>query len=30
MELLSGGDLFRYLQKREFAIPEERAKEIAH
>lgn len=30
MELLKGGDLFRYLQKQSFAIPEARAQEIAH
>jgi len=30
MELLSGGDLFRYLQKREFQISEKRARDISH
>jgi hypothetical protein len=30
MENLSGGDLFTYLEKRKFSIPEARAKSIAH
>lgn len=30
MECLSGGDLFTYLEKRKFTIPEARAKELAH
>ena len=30
MENLSGGDLFTYLEKRKFTIPEHRAKLIAH
>jgi serine/threonine protein kinase len=30
MENLSGGDLFTYLEKRKFTIPENRAKELAH
>ena len=30
MENLSGGDLFTYLEKRKFTIPEKRAKEISH
>jgi serine/threonine protein kinase len=30
MELLRGGDLFRYLQKQSFVISEERAREISH
>lgn len=30
MENLKGGDLFTYLEKREFVIPEKRAKEISH
>ena len=30
MENLSGGDLFTYLEKRKFTIPEQRAKMIAH
>jgi serine/threonine protein kinase len=30
MELLVGGDLFTYLEKRNFSIPEKRAKELAH
>ena len=30
MENLSGGDLFTYLEKRKFTIPESRAKIIAH
>ena len=30
MENLSGGDLFTYLEKRDFEIPEKRAKELSH
>lgn len=30
MENLKGGDLFTYLEKREFVITEKRAKEISH
>ena len=30
MEALSGGDLFTYLEKRDFKIPEKRAKEMTH
>ena len=30
MESLSGGDLFTYLEKRNFSIPEKRAKELSH
>ena len=30
MEILSGGDLFSYLEKRKFTISERRAKEISH
>lgn len=30
MENLSGGDLFTYLEKRKFTVPEQRAKVIAH
>jgi len=30
MENLRGGDLFTYLEKRNFTIPESRAKVIAH
>ena len=30
MENLSGGDLFSYLEKRKFTIPEKRAKDISH
>lgn len=30
MENLSGGDLFSYLEKRNFELPEKRAKELAH
>jgi hypothetical protein len=30
MEHLKGGDLFSYLEKREFVISEERAKELMH
>jgi hypothetical protein len=30
MENLSGGDLFTYLEKRDFEIKEGRAKELAH
>lgn len=30
MENLSGGDLFTYLEKRKFIIPEQRAKSLAH
>jgi hypothetical protein len=30
MENLSGGDLFTYLEKRDFEIPEARAKELSH
>ena len=30
MENLSGGDLFCYLEKREFEISEKRAKELSH
>jgi hypothetical protein len=30
MESLSGGDLFTYLEKRSFEIPEKRAKELSH
>ena len=30
MEYLSGGDLFTYLEKRQFSIPEKRAKELSH
>lgn len=30
MENLSGGDLFTYLEKRKFNIPEQRAKVLAH
>lgn len=30
MELLTGGDLFTYLEERNFAITEDRAKQIAH
>lgn len=30
MEALSGGDLFTYLEKRQFTISEKRAKELSH
>lgn len=30
MELLQGGDLFSYLEKRKFSIPEKRAKQLSH
>ena len=30
MENLSGGDLFTYLEQRNFEIPEKRAKELSH
>ena len=30
MEDLAGGDLFTYLERRQFKIPERRAKELAH
>ena len=30
MECLTGGDLFTYLEKRRFTVPESRAKELAH
>lgn len=30
MENLSGGDLFNYLERRDFVITEERAKELSH
>jgi len=30
MEHLAGGDLFTYLEKRDFEIPEERAKVLSH
>jgi serine/threonine protein kinase len=30
MECLSGGDLFTYLERRDFTIPEKRAKELSH
>lgn len=30
MENLSGGDLFNYLEKRNFSVPEKRAKELSH
>jgi hypothetical protein len=30
MENLQGGDLFTYLEKRDFEITEERAKTLAH
>jgi len=30
MEQLNGGDLFTYLEKRQFVVSEERAKTIAH
>lgn len=30
MEMLKGGDLFTYLEKRQFIVSEKRAKEIAH
>lgn len=30
MENLSGGDLFSYLEKRKFVVPEKRAKEMSH
>ena len=30
MENLSGGDLFTYLEKRKFAINEQRAKNMSH
>ena len=30
MENLSGGDLFTYLEKRNFEINEKRAKELSH
>jgi serine/threonine protein kinase len=30
MESLSGGDLFTYLEKRQFTISEKRAKELSH
>jgi len=30
MELLTGGDLFTYLEKRKFRLSEDRARKIAH
>jgi len=30
MEILRGGDLFTYLEKRDFIISETRAKELTH
>jgi serine/threonine protein kinase len=30
MEMLTGGDLFTYLEERNFVVSEERAKTIAH
>ena len=30
MENLGGGDLFEYLERRNFTIPEKRAKELVH
>jgi serine/threonine protein kinase len=30
MEQLNGGDLFTYLEKRSFTVPEARAKQLSH